>query len=210
MAKVKAETGMFGQVETVPIDSVQPHPRNARQGDVGAIVESIQKNGVYRPLFTDERTGNILAGTHTWRALKANGATDVKVIRITTRDEDHALRIMLVDNRVNDLASYDDQALVSLLEELALSDVRLEGTGFDGDALDDLRMKLNVPGLDLLASKFGEPLADALWPVIRIKVSPELFERWATAFKAAGPGTDADRVARMLDHIDLEAMKGSE
>jgi hypothetical protein len=44
---------------------------------------------------------------------------------------------MLADNRVRDKASYDDTALVELLTELA-EGVGLEGTGFDGDDLDEL------------------------------------------------------------------------
>ena len=53
-------------------------------------------------------------------------------------DDDQALRILLVDNRANDLATYDDTALADLLRQLAETDLGLDGTLFDGDALDQL------------------------------------------------------------------------
>lgn len=59
-------------------------------------------------------------------------------------DDDRALRILLADNRTNDLASYDDTVLASLLSDLAnTSD--LTGTGYDGDDLDQLIGKMTVP-----------------------------------------------------------------
>ena len=53
-------------------------------------------------------------------------------------DDDQALRILLVDNRANDLATYDDTALADLLQQIAATDLGLDGTLYDGDALDQL------------------------------------------------------------------------
>jgi DNA modification methylase len=52
-------------------------------------------------------------------------------------DDATARRIMLADNRTNDLATYDDEVLAELLEAAAADDDLL-GTGYDGDDLDDL------------------------------------------------------------------------
>ncbi len=49
-------------------------------------------------------------------------------------DEEQAKRIVIVDNRTNDLATYDDAELAVLLTELP----SLDGTGYDQAALDDL------------------------------------------------------------------------
>lgn len=54
-----------------PIDSVQPHPRNVRQGDVGAIATSLEINGQYRPIVVHKSTNNILAGNHTYKSASA-------------------------------------------------------------------------------------------------------------------------------------------
>lgn len=122
----------------VDIDSVETHPKNVRQGDIGAISESLKAHGQYRPIVVDKRTNRILAGNHTWRAAKALGWQQISAGYVETSDDDEALRILLADNRTTDLASYDNDGLEELLKELASSDKGLEGTLFDGDDLDSL------------------------------------------------------------------------
>lgn len=114
---------------------LKPHPGNPRQGDVGAIHESIQANGFYGALLVQKSTGYVIAGNHRLAAAKASGAKSVPAIEIDC-DDDRAKRIMLADNRTTDLATYSDDALLALLQEVA--PLGLEGTGYDGDDLDDL------------------------------------------------------------------------
>jgi ParB-like chromosome segregation protein Spo0J len=122
----------------VDIDSVEAHPKNVRQGDIGAISESLKAHGQYRPIVVDKRTNRILAGNHTWKAAKTLGWTQISAGFIETKDDDEALRILLADNRTTDLASYDDAELANLLKDLAETDEGLIGTAFDGDDLDAL------------------------------------------------------------------------
>lgn len=128
----------------VPIDEIQPHPRNVREGDLGVIIESLKAHGQYQSLTVQQSTGNIIRGNHTWRAMKELGYDKVAVTYIDVPD-DVALRIMLVDNRSSDLASYDDRALTELLVELTSTMEGLQGTGFDGDDLDELIALLSPP-----------------------------------------------------------------
>lgn len=131
-------------LETAPLDAVKPHPRNPRQGNIGAIHQSIDANGFYGVIIAQKSTGHILAGNHRWQAARTAGATEIPVQWVDV-DDDHALRILLADNRTNDLASYDDTALAELLTELAeIGD--LEGTGYDGDDLDTLLADLGMVG----------------------------------------------------------------
>ena len=131
----------------VDIDSVQAPPKNVRQGDIGAISESLKAHGQYRPIVVDKRTNYILAGNHTWKAAKALGWAEISAGFIETKDDDEALRILLADNRANDLAMYDTGSLEELLRELSESDEGLEGSLFDLADLDDLQID-NEP-LDL-------------------------------------------------------------
>lgn len=124
-----------------PIDSVTPHPRNVRQGDIGAICGSLNAHGQYRPIVVHKSTNHILAGNHTYQAAKALGWKKIAMTFVDCDDE-QALRILLVDNRANDLAIYDDSALADLLKELNASE-GLEGTLFDGDDLDDLLFRIS-------------------------------------------------------------------
>lgn len=125
----------------VPISELTPHPRNPRQGDVGAIHESIEANGWYGALVVQKSTQFILAGNHRTIAAAQAGGDAVPVLELDC-DDDTALRILLADNRTNDLATYDDPLLLETLETLARVN-GLRGTGYDGDDIDDLRKILN-------------------------------------------------------------------
>lgn len=130
------------ETETVGIDDVRPHPKNVRQGDIGAIAESLSAHGQYRAIVAQRSTGHILAGNHTWKAAKQLGWQQISVHWLDIND-DRAMRILLADNRANDLASYDDGALAELLTSLSHTDDSLTATLFTGDDLDDLLFRLN-------------------------------------------------------------------
>ena len=97
-----------------PIDSISTHARNVRQGDVGAIVQSLKAHGQYRPIVVHQETNQILAGNHTYLAARSLGWDKIAVTYVDC-DDDTALRILLADNRANDLATYDDSSLAALL-----------------------------------------------------------------------------------------------
>ena len=149
-----------GQNETVPIDALKPHPRNPRQGDIGAIHESIQTNGFYGSVLAQKTTGYILAGNHRWQAMTQAGADTIPVTWIDV-DDDHALRILLADNRTNDMATYNDHDLTQLLEQLITETGTLAGTGFDGDELDNLLTTFQPPEQPDTCPKCGKPLTES-------------------------------------------------
>ncbi len=154
MSKINIET------RTISINEVKPHPRNVRQGDVGAISESLRLHGQYRPITYQKSTGRILAGNHTWKAAKALGWTEINASAIECDDE-QALRILLIDNRTSDLADYDTAELAAILQELEATSGKLDGTGYDGDALDEI-MK------DVASQKEMEDQLNAYTQIIRV------------------------------------------
>lgn len=120
-----------------PIEQFKVHPKNVRQGDIGAISESLKAHGQYRPIVVQRGTNHILAGNHTYQAAKALGWKEIAVTYVDC-DNDQAVRILLADNRTNDLASYDDTALVELLKELNSTELGLSDTAYSANDLDDL------------------------------------------------------------------------
>jgi site-specific DNA-methyltransferase (adenine-specific) len=64
------------------------------------------------------------------------------------------VRILLMDNRANDLASYDDPALADILKQLMETEQRLEGTGFDPDDLEQLLRDIDA---EQLPTVMGDP-----------------------------------------------------
>jgi hypothetical protein len=130
--------------EAAPVASLQLHPENPRQGDVGGIFTSIEANGFYGALVVQESTGRILAGNHRYRAAAEDGAETIPVIYVDC-DDATARKIMLADNRLADLATNDTALLTELLQNVA-AEGTLEGTGYDGDDLDDLLKGIGLQG----------------------------------------------------------------
>ena len=118
---------------SVPLSELKPYPANPRKGNVDLIADSLATHGQYRAIVVNQRTGEILAGNHTFLALQKLGAAEALVHYVDV-DADQAAKIVLVDNRSNDLAGYNDEALLQLLQTLP----DLDGTGYGSDDLERL------------------------------------------------------------------------
>lgn len=130
----------------VSIDSIQPFPGNPRQGDVGAIVTSLRRFGQQKPIVVQKSSGFICAGNHVWKAAKEEGWTHIAVNRADLSDWE-ARAYLIADNRMSDLGTYDETILGEMLREIAKAG-DLEGTGFDGEDVDDLLAKIEKePGI---------------------------------------------------------------
>ncbi len=149
-------------IEMVDVEKLVLHPANPRQGDIGAIFSSIQENGWFGVLVAQRSTGHVLAGNHRLRAAVQAGITRVPVHYLDV-DDDRALRVLLADNKSNDMASYNDAALAELLQLLESTEQGLLGTLYDGDDLDKLLSDLAEPEPELDTSP---QLGDMQWRVV--------------------------------------------
>lgn len=191
-------------VPAFPLDKLTLHPGNARRGDVDVVAESLRKHGQFKPLVVQRRADDgrefiVLAGNHTLRAMRHLGWDTCAVNLLDVNDAD-ATRILLIDNRASDDSTYDDQALVALLEQLAQAG-GLDGSGFDTQDLSDLVTMLNPPTVDDLADQYGEFDPASVWPVLRFKVPDETRDRFRR-LTADVPGGDAEVFAWLLDRAE--------
>lgn len=120
-------------IEYVEVSTLTLHPRNARDGDIGAIITSIQQNGWFGTLVAQKSTRYILAGNHRFQAARQLGMTHVPVYWVDCDDE-RALAILIADNRTSDIGRWDEQGLIDILSDLHQSDLLL-GTGYDAEDL---------------------------------------------------------------------------
>lgn len=136
-------TAKAANIEQVKLTSLTPHPNNPRNGDVPAIVESIETNGWFGTIVAQRSTGHVLAGNHRLIAAQKLGIDEVPVYWADV-DDDAARRILLTDNRTSDLAIYDEVALADILAGVADTDTGLTGTGYDVDDLADILATLDI------------------------------------------------------------------
>lgn len=132
--------------ERVAIASLVHYPGNARVHDLDLIRASLRELGQYRQVVALAGTREVLAGNGTMEAAAAEGWTHLDVTWVDV-DPVRARKIVAVDNRANDVATYDDRLLAELLEPLADD---LGATGYDTGDLDALLAGLgdDVPLLD--------------------------------------------------------------
>lgn len=147
------------QINYRPLDTLQPHPENAKTHDIGVIIESIKRFGSVDPIVIDGRTDLIMSGHGRSEALawlKKDGDTPPDGIRVddngdwlipvvdgwSSRTDYDAHAAMIALNRTTELGGWDQTALVDLLEQLAEYDDGLDGVGYDGDDLDTLKAQL--------------------------------------------------------------------
>jgi ParB-like chromosome segregation protein Spo0J len=89
-------------------------------------------------------------------AAKAAGLDSLPVAYVDV-DDATALKILLADNRTNDLATYDNKELAELLADVS-NTIGLDGTGFDEAFLDGLITSMSKA--PTIAEAFGNLCQD--------------------------------------------------
>ena len=114
---------MNKQLKTVKLKDIKPYENNPRHNDqaVDAVKESIKQCEYIAPIIVDEDMV-ILAGHTRHKALKSLGRKEAEVMIVTGLTEEQKKKYRLLDNKTNELATWD----IDLLE------VELEDLDFDG------------------------------------------------------------------------------
>lgn len=114
--------------EVVDPASLVFYKGNPRQGDLEAIEASIRENGFYGDVVVRKSNRQILVGNNRTKVAMKLGMPKVPIAWVEV-DDKTASRMVAVDNRTNDLASYDGGLLKALVQELKEQE-NLLGSGF--------------------------------------------------------------------------------
>ena len=128
------------RIEHWPLDKLLPYVRNARQhsGDqIAQIAASIAEFGFVNPILTGA-DGVLVAGHGRLAAAHKLGLATVPVVVLDHLTPTQRRALVLADNRLAELATWDNDLLRIELEALQDDGFDLDLTGFDADALADL------------------------------------------------------------------------
>jgi len=119
----------------LPIGQLKPNPANPRRHNrhqIRRLAKIIKRFG-FRGAILVDATGTIIAGHARWEAARFAGLTEVPTILVDDLSEAELKAFMIADNRIAELATWDDRMLAEQLKELSLSDadLDLDLTGFD-------------------------------------------------------------------------------
>ena len=150
MAK-KQTNGASAAVYLHP-DSLTPWEQNPRNNDeaVGKVAKSIERFGFASPIIARKADGRVIAGHTRLRAAQQLGLDEVPV-RFMDLDDQAASALALADNRIGEVATWNDDELAAILADLEANAVDLDGLGWDKSALD---LILNPP--EYIANDGGE------------------------------------------------------
>ena len=120
-------------------DTLVPWSKNPRHNDaaVDSVVASMERFGFGAPIVARLDDRMVIAGHTRLKAAKRLGLESVPV-RFVDLSRPEAEALALADNRVSEIATWDDEALAEVLEGLAADGVDLDGLGWDEDDLDAL------------------------------------------------------------------------
>jgi DNA modification methylase len=153
-------------VELVPIERLLPYAGNARIHDhdqIARIAASIARFGWTVPALVDER-GVLVAGHGRLLAARHLGLKEVPVIRLDHLTDAEARAYRIADNKLTEIAGWDEDALAAELERLGEDGFDLSLTGFNEEEIGRLLDRLGGGAGETGEDQVPEPPAD---PVTR-------------------------------------------
>ena len=141
------------------IDELKPDPANARQhskSQIRKLANSIETFGFNVPVLVDAEL-NVISGHGRLAACRALGLAEVPTLRLDHLSPAQLRAFMIADNRLTELAQWDDRLLAQQLKDLSLLglDFSLEVTGFEMAEID-----LRIESLDNLREPDDDPADD--------------------------------------------------
>ena len=133
------------EVKDTAIEKVIPYARNPRRNDaaVAAVAASIREFGFRQPIVVDEDM-TVLVGHTRLKAAQSLGLAKVPVHIAKGLTESQRKAYRIADNKLNDLAVWDDEMLALELVDLQNANYDLELTGFGEEEIKKLEAMANA------------------------------------------------------------------
>ena len=146
------------RIELWALDRLVPYARNPRTHSpeqVAQIAASITEFGFNNPILVDSAAG-VIAGHGRLQAARKLGLAEVPVIVLDHLDENARRAFLIADNRLGELAGWDNEMLA--LELKGLADAGFDSTlaGFDQKEIDDYLASLDLRDEPEAAETSGE------------------------------------------------------
>ena len=124
------------------ISSLTPWDKNPRHNTaaIEQVRKSIERFGFSSPIIARQQDRVIIAG-HTRHQAALKMGLDKVPVRFLDLDPAQARALALADNRLGEIADWDDGMLAEVLRELEAANVELGDLGWSGDALEALIME---------------------------------------------------------------------
>jgi ParB-like chromosome segregation protein Spo0J len=125
--------------EWVKIDTLTPWAENPRHNEhsIKVVAESIKRFGFASPIIARTENREVIAG-HTRLLAAQSLGLDTVPVRFMDLDPVDAKLLALADNRIGEIAEWDDDRLSTILSELNDQEINVSGLGFTDEELNSL------------------------------------------------------------------------
>jgi len=173
-------------IESVKISKLKGWKNNPKKHNIDAIVNSMKRWSVTKPVLAHKETMMIIAGHGRVEAMKRLGMTEAPVVFLDMPLEE-AKAYALVDNQTTISEGWDDPILAKAMGEIMdkmEEAIELSDYGFDPDALADLGLYMDDfsrgGDINTLADDFqekrGKATGDEYYFYIEYYGEPERFQ----------------------------------
>lgn len=148
------DSAVAGEAAAVWVDprTLVRNPKNPRRNDaaVPGVARSIQENGFGAPIVARLANRMIIAGDTRWRASVEVLELPLVPVRFLDVTQKQAEVLTVGDNKLGELAEWDDQKLADLLQEMEPAEQLLAGFAPDdiGDLLAQVATTDELPDLN--------------------------------------------------------------
>jgi hypothetical protein len=190
---------IVGHGEEAP-DQLLANPKNWRihpgiqQAGLEAVLDRV---GWVQSVVVNRRTGFLVDGHLRVTLAMRRSEPVIPVVYVDLDEEEEALILATIDP-LSGLAGTDHELLDQLLAEIKPDDPGIQ-------ALLDSLGGVSIPpppDLNNLGDQHGEHDPAMFWPVFKVKLKPEVYERWESMSKEF-PGDDAAKFEAILERVVL-------
>lgn len=186
-------------VENVAISALVLDDENVRvhsQRNLDVIAGSLQEFGQRKPIVVHGKV--VIAGNGTLQAAKSLGWDSIDIVRLPEGwDAAKIKAFAIADNRSSELAAWDEEALLEVLQNFDESMLLATGfTDMDVRALESLYGEI-PEGFE---GRVNEPKPPPVGRLVTLHLDDETHDRWVEAWDMLD-GDDSDRVNSILDAL---------
>ena len=189
------------ELRQVKASELLPNPKNWRTHpvDQADVLKGVLAEVGYADALVAYETpdGLMLIDGH----LRAETTPDMEVpVLVTDLNEDEASTLLATLDPLASMARTNHNALSSLISSLAMDNDAVNSmlTAISEGVTEFIEDIGETPSLDELASQYGEFDPESLYPEIRIKVSPDVKDKFDQWLSTGNGETEGERLADLL------------
>lgn len=176
-----------------PLDQIMFNPRNWRIHPLSqqdALKGVLEEVGWVQQVIVNKRTGNLIDGHLRCQLAAREGAQTIPVVYVDVSEDEEALVLATLDP-IAGMAATDKAKLDRLFQDINSDNENVQ------KLISEIAEKEGVlgelPTLEELEEKYGEPDETQFWPVIRLQVSPETMAKYQSLMSSLPGNNEAEK-----------------